>query len=436
MGVPRELSATAMTDAVMRGDLTCESIVQDCLDRIAEREATVGAWAFLEPERALEAARALDRSPRRGPLHGVPIGVKDIIDTADMPTEMGSPIYKGYRPRADAACVALLRTAGALILGKTVTAEFAGSFPGKTANPLDPSRTPGGSSSGSAAAVADYMVAAALGTQTGGSVLRPASFCGVFGFKPSFGRYNRAGVKQAAESFDTIGLITRNLDDIRLLDSALVPNDTLASPLAKPSVIGLCRTHLWPRAEESTTIAVEDAARRLGAGGAALRDINLPPEFADLTPARECISNYERARGLAYEWHNHEALISPRLRQSIEKGFAISWDQYRSAMDLAVKWRRDIGDCFGDCDVLLGACVPGEAPQGLDDTGDPKFQELWTLLHLPTVTLPTHWGRNGLPVGIQLVGRLRSDAALLDVADWVWNTLGPTDRPAKAAMGA
>ena len=423
---PRELSASEMKIAIARGEITCEQLVRDCLERINEREAVVGAWAFLDPELAIRNAREIDSAPPRGPLHGVPIGVKDIIDTADMPTEMGSPIYKGWRPRADAACVALLKAAGALVLGKTVTAEFAGSFPGKTANPLDPAHTPGGSSSGSAAAVADHMAAGALGTQTGGSVLRPAAFCGVFGFKPSFGRYNRAGVKPAAESFDTIGWIARTLDDVRLFDWALVGDRGSAQPRARPPRIGLCRTHLWPRAEAATVDAIDDAARRLAPAKADVRELTLPADFAELTPARERINNYERARGLAYEWENHRVLLSDRLRQSIEKGFALSFDQYRSAMDFAAKWRAKIGDCFDDCDVILTACVPGEAPLGLEDTGDPKFQELWTLLHLPTIALPTHRGPNGLPVAIQLVGPPAGDDRLLDIAASVWSVLAPS----------
>jgi Asp-tRNA(Asn)/Glu-tRNA(Gln) amidotransferase A subunit family amidase len=422
---PRELSASEMKVAIERRELTCEQIVQDCLERIDERESVVGAWAFLDPELALRNAREIDRDPRRGPLHGVPIGVKDIIDTADMPTQMGSAIYKGWRPRADAACVAQLKTAGALILGKTVTAEFAGSFPGKTANPLDPARTPGGSSSGSAAAVADHMVAGALGTQTGGSVLRPASFCGVFGFKPSFGRYNRAGVKPAAESFDTIGWIARTLDDIRLFDAALVGDATNTVALGKTPRIGLCRTHLWPRAETATVDAVEDAARRLAAAQAEGHEMTPPAEFAELTQARERINNFERARALAYEWENHRVLISDRLQQSIEKGFALPFERYRAAMDLAAKARARIGDCFEDCDVILTACVPGEAPLGLGDTGDPKFQELWTLLHLPSIALPTHRGPNGLPIAIQLVGPPGGDERLLEAAAWAWRVLAP-----------
>lgn len=419
------LSASEIQVALRRQEITCTEIAEACLSRIAERESVVGAWAFLDPELVLDGARALDRCASGAPLRGVPVGVKDVIDTADMPTEMGSPIYQGYRPRADASCVAFLRNAGALIVGKTITAEFAGTYPGKTANPLDLSRTPGGSSSGSAAAVADFMVPAALGTQTGGSVLRPASFCGVFGFKPSFGRYDRAGIKAAAESLDTIGLIARCLDDIRLFDAALLPNGFVRQRLTDPPRIGLCRTHLWSRAQAGTKAAIENAARRMEAAGAEIREIKLPAEFADLTLARETINNFERARGLAYEWHKYRADISERLGRSIEKGIAVSWEQYRSATDLVLKWRRDFAVYTHDCDAVLAPCVPGEAPKGLDDTGDPKFQELWTLLHLPTLALPTHCGENGLPIAIQLVGRCFDDGALLDVADWVWSALSP-----------
>src|SRR5438105_3476889 len=230
-------SLTEVASSIRNGQIKSEAVVRECLARIREREDVVHAWAFLDPELALRQARECDRSPAKGALHGVPLGVKDIIDTADMPTEMGSPIYRGYRPRADAACVALMRAAGAVILGKTVTCEFAGMTPGATANPLDSTRTPGGSSSGSAAAVADFMVPAAFGTQTGGSVLRPAAYCGVFGYKPSFGRYNPVGVKPAVESFDTIGLIARSIDDLQLMDSVLVGRTTPA-PRSSAAKVG------------------------------------------------------------------------------------------------------------------------------------------------------------------------------------------------------
>src|SRR5262252_3259810 len=217
-----ELSCTDIVQGIAAGKFTAEAVTRDCLERTKAREDTVKAWATIDPEHALAQARALDRGPPRGALHGVPIGVKDVIDTVDLPTEMGSAIYKGNRAACDAACVAVARAAGAVILGKTISAEFAGMFPGPTANPHDPAHTPGGSSSGSAAAVADYMVPVALGTQTGGSVLRPASYCGVIGYKPTFNLINRAGIKFAAESLDTIGLLARTVDDVEFITAAIV----------------------------------------------------------------------------------------------------------------------------------------------------------------------------------------------------------------------
>src|SRR3954447_3754032 len=222
MGQLNQLSATEIAQGIATKKFSAEAVVRDCLARIQEREPVVHAWATIDPDYALRQARELDRGPSRGALHGVPIGVKDIIDTADLPAEMGSEIYKGNRSFSDAACVAIVRAAGAVILGKTVTAEFAGMSPGLTTNPHNPAHTPGGSSSGSAAAVADFMVPAAFGTQTGGSILRPAAFCGVFGFKPTFGRYNRVGLKIAAESLDTIGTLARSVEDVELLDEVLI----------------------------------------------------------------------------------------------------------------------------------------------------------------------------------------------------------------------
>ena len=262
------------------------------------------------------AARELDRGPIRGALHGVPIGIKDVIDTADQPTEMGSPIYRGHRPACDAACVALLRAAGAVILGKTVTCEFAGMTAGPTTNPHNPAHTPGGSSSGSAAAVADLMLPAALGTQTGGSVLRPAAYCGVIGYKPTFGAFNRAGLKFAAESLDTIGLMARSLDDIELVTSVLLGGQPGAPvALGAAPAIGLCRTPLWDTAQPETKHAVEDAAARLAQAGAAVREVVLPADFAGLkTAARETINNYERSKSMAAEWASHARSDQPEAQ--------------------------------------------------------------------------------------------------------------------------
>ena len=341
--------------ATTAGEITCEAVTRACLDRIAARESVVHAWASFDPELALTQARALDRATTRGPLHGVPVGVKDIIDTFDQPTEMGSPIYRGHRPAADAACVALARAAGAVILGKTVTCEFAGMTPGATTNPHDPARTPGGSSSGSAAAVADWMVPVAFGTQTGGSVLRPASYCGVFGFKPTYNAFNRRGVFPAAESLDTIGLLARSIDDIELFSDVLELRPA-AQPvtLTRAPRIGLCRTPLWDTAQPETAAAVEDAATRLGKAGAQVREIVLPPEFAGLrNAARETINNYERAAAMAHEWNTHRDAISERLRKRIEIGRATPHADYLAALQLGEDCRARLDDVFDGCDVLL-----------------------------------------------------------------------------------
>ncbi len=420
------LTASEIARATRAGEINCEAVVRDCLDRIAARESVVHAWASYDPELALRAARKLDQARERGPLHGVPIGVKDIIDTYDQPTEMGSPIYRGHRPTADATCVALVRAAGAVVLGKTVTCEFAGMTPGTTTNPHNAAHTPGGSSSGSGAAVADHMAPVAFGTQTGGSVLRPAAYCGVFGFKPTFGAFNRRGVCPAAESLDTIGLIARSLDDIELVSDVLELRPVSASAsLDRAPRIGLCRTPLWATAQPETVAAVEDAAARLGKAGAQVREVMLPEKFSGLRDAaRETINNYERAAAMAHEWNTHRDQISERLRKRIELGRAMPHGDYIAALQLGESCRAQLPAIFGDCDVLLAPAANGEAPRGLADTGDPGFQAIWTVLHAPAVTLPTHRGPNNLPVGIQLVAQRHGDRRLFACARWVWQQLG------------
>lgn len=420
------LTATEIVRATTTGDVTCEAVTRACLDRIAARESMVHAFASFDPELALAQARALDRAATRGPLHGVPIGVKDIIDTFDQPTEMGSPVYRGYRPAADAACVALVRAAGAVILGKTVTCEFAGMTSGNTTNPHDAARTPGGSSSGSGAAVADRMAPVAFGTQTGGSVLRPAAYCGVFGFKPTYNAFNRRGVFPAAESLDTLGLMARSIDDIELVSDVLELRPP-AQPvtLTRAPRIGLCRTSLWHTARPETAAAVEDAAARLGKAGAVVKEIELPEEFSGLrTAARETINNYERAAAMAHEWNTQRDGISEKLRKRIEIGRATPHADYLAAIQLGEECRARLGEVFDDCDVLLTPAVSGEAPIGLAETGDPSFQAIWTVLHVPALTLPTHRGPNGMPVGIQLVAQPHEDRRMLACARWVWQQLG------------
>ncbi len=411
--------------AIAEGRTTSEEAVASCLARIAEREATVRAWAWLDPDHALAEARARDAARPLGPLHGVPVGVKDIFDTADMPTQMGSPIYRGHRPAADAAAVAILRAAGAVILGKTVTAEFAGTHPGPTTNPHDAARTPGGSSQGSAAGVADFMVPVALGTQTGGSVLRPSSFCGIVGFKPSFGTFNRAGIKFAAESLDTIGLHARALEDVALVADVLTGREPGGiAALARPPRIGLCRTPLWHLAEPETVAAIDGAAAAVRAAGAAVDEVRLPAAFDALADARRAINDHERARAMAHEWRTDRDRLSPALRKTVEAGLAVPHAEYRAALARTRDCRHLLDWLFDDWDALLAPAVNGEAPPGLGHAGDPAFQALWTMLHVPAITLPTHRGPNAMPVGIQLVARRGEDDLLLSVAEWVWERCG------------
>jgi len=421
-----EFGAGEIVAKIAAGEITCEAVVRDCIARIAAREPVVKAWVNFDPELALAQAHALDREPRRGPLHGVPIGVKDVIDTFDMPTEMGSPIYRGHRPTADAACVALLRRAGAVILGKTATCELAGMAPAATTNPHNAAHTPGGSSSGSAAAVADFMVPAALGTQTGGSVLRPSSFCGVFGYKPTYNTFNKAGLKPAAESIDTIGWIGHSIEDIALLTAVLrLDEPQPLRSLGGAPRIGICRTELWDSAQPETRTAVENAAAVLSKAGATVRDVGLPDAFAGLPAlARGTINHYERAACMAFEWDNDRAALSPQMRRYIENGLKTSRADYVAAWRCVEQARAQLAQVFDGLDVLLAPCVPGEAPKGLASTGDPSMQAMWTALHTPTMTLPTHRGPNNLPVGIQLVAQRYEDDRLFACAAWIWDKIG------------
>jgi amidase len=424
-----ELGAAEVAHKVAAGEVTCEAVVRDCLAHIEARDSVVKAWVNFNPELALAQAHALDRGTKRGPLHGVPVGIKDIIDTFDMPTEMGSPIYRGNRPSADASCVALLRRAGAIILGKTVTCEFAGMAPGVTTNPHNPAHTPGGSSSGSAAAVADHMVHAALGTQTGGSVLRPSSYCGIFGFKPTYNTFNKMGVWPAAESIDTVGVHARSLDDIELMTDVL-RMQTPAPPrkIDRAPRIGFCRTAVWDNAQPESKAAVESAAAALGKAGAAVQEIKLPDAFEGMHGlARGTVNFVERAACMAFLWDNRRDALSPQMRRYCEGGEKTSREEYIAAFRRLDECRALLGSVFEKVDVLLVPCVFGEAPKGLEFTGDPSMQAIWTALHTPSITLPTHRGPNNLPVGIQLVAQRYEDDHLLAAARWVWQKIGSSE---------
>lgn len=423
---PNELTAGEAAARIASGALSSEALVRACLARIAAREPAVQAWEHVDSEAALRQAVALDRAPRRGPLHGLPVAVKDIFDTADMPTGYGSPIYAGARPAWDAAGVALLRAAGAVVLGKTVTTEFALFHPGRTTNPRDPRRTPGGSSSGSAAAVADFMAPLALGTQTAGSVIRPASFCGVVGCKPSYGLVPRAGVKQVSDTLDTVGVFARTPEDAALLVSVLGARDALRSPRppVQPPRIGLCRTHEWAQALPESQAAVSEAASRFSRAGATVSEVSLPEAFAGLGAAQRTIMGFEGARGLAYERLMHGGRLSDRLAAFLEEGLRCTPAAYHDALSLADSCRRGLDAVFGVCDALLAPSAPGEPPEGLGGTGDPVFNRMWTLLHVPCITLPGFRGPHDLPVGVQLVARRWDDGRLLAVAAWAAPLLG------------
>jgi amidase len=414
-----ELSGVEVAQAIAAGTITSEALVTACLERIMAREEIVRAWAYLDPKAALAQARARDQSPAQGPLHGVPVGIKDLIDTADMPTSYGSPIYAGHQPAWDAASVALLRAAGAVILGKTVTTEFAMFTPGKTANPHNVAHTPGGSSSGSAAAVADMMVPLALGTQTAGSIIRPASFCGVVGYKPTHGQFPVAGIKALSQTLDTLGGFARSVADVALLRTVFVGGPGHLPVLERAPRLGLCRTLQWSFATDATREALESAGQQLAAAGAEVHQLALPPAFENLAAAQERIQIFEGARCCAYELTAHRDQLSAKLLDLLAPAEGLTYAAYAEALALAATCRRHLEAIFTDYDALLVPSAPGEAPVGLEATGNPIFNRMWTLLHTPAVTLPSHTGPNGLPVGVQVIGPLGMDDRLLAIAAWV-----------------
>jgi len=415
---PLSLSAHQAAREIAAGQLRAEALMTACLERIAAREPEIGAWQYLDPEAALEAARRCDASAPSGPLHGIPIAVKDLIDTADMPTGYGSAIYARHRPGADAACVALARAAGAIVMGKTVTTEFACFTPGKTANPRNPAHTPGGSSSGSAAAVADRMAPLAFGTQTAGSVIRPAAFCGVVGYKPSVGTIPRAGVKMLCDSLDTVGTMARNVADAAFFAGVVAGRPELRdiAPPEAPPRFGLYRTPMWDEAEPEAAAALDHARAALERAGARVEEIAVPEQHRRLTEAQQSIMGFELVRGLAYERLQHSAELSPPLAQLLDAGLAVGAPEYDAAIAETAMSRARLDGFFGSCDAMLTPAAPGEAPRGLGHTGNPVFNRMWTLLGVPCVTMPAVWSESGLPTGIQLVGRIGDDARLMAAA--------------------
>jgi Asp-tRNA(Asn)/Glu-tRNA(Gln) amidotransferase A subunit family amidase len=430
VGELNRLSATAAARKLAAREITAVELVSDCLERIAEREPTVHAWAHVDADAALKRARALDAGSSTGLLHGLPIGVKDLLDTCDMPTSYGSPIYADHRPVADASSVALARAAGAVVVGKTVTTEFATFHPGPTCNPRNPLHTPGGSSSGSGAAVADWMVPLAFGSQTAGSIIRPAAFCGVVGYKPTYGTINRVGAKMISDTLDTLGVLARTVADAGLFAAALsarrelVIDETIANA---PPRFALCRTYEWNRAHAETMAAFEEAGRRLSTAGASVRDVALPEPFAELAEAQASIMVSEVAKCLSHEWLVHREDLSNEMITMIEAGLAVTPERYDAAQSLARTGRRLLPQVFSECDVLIAPSAIGEAPIGIHATGDPLFNRIWTLLRTPCVHVPCTLGSQRLPLGVTVVGPIHADRLTLLAANWVQSKIGLTD---------
>jgi Asp-tRNA(Asn)/Glu-tRNA(Gln) amidotransferase A subunit family amidase len=416
------LSALDLARAIEAGTLAPGAVVDLCADATARREAEIGAFVALDVAAARRSAEQADLPAK--PLRGLPVGIKDIFDTADLPTQYGSPIYAGHQPKADAALVALVRRAGGLVLGKTVTAELASLQPPATRNPRNPAHTPGGSSSGSAAAVAAGMVPIALGSQTGGSIIRPAAFCGVAGYKPSFRLMPTVGMKCFSWSLDTPGVFAGSVADAAFAAAAITGRDLQIRQHAPAApAIALVRTHLWSQASPDMQAALERAALAAQAAGARVRELTLPPLFEEAMRAHVTIQNHEAYRAFAYELDHHQDRLGPILREQLCRGAAVDFDTYDEARRTARGARRMFADLMAETDVMLTPSAPGAAPLGLASTGDPMFNRLWTLLGPPCINVPGLTDTHGLPLGVQIVGRFARDRTALEAAWFLERTL-------------
>jgi len=450
------LSALSLTEAaadIREGRITSKDLVAACLERIEQVDGDIQAWAFLDPDHALRQAEAADgqrmRGQQIGPLHGVPLGIKDIFDTGDYGTELGSPLWAGRTPRRDAVAVARLRAAGAVILGKTVTTEYAYFSPGKTRNPHDPERTPGGSSSGSAAAVAAFMVPGAIGSQTNGSVIRPAAYCGVVGFKPSHGIIPRSGALLLSRTLDTVGVFARTVEDAGLLAEVMAgydPEDPDTRPMAVPRYaataasapplpprFAFVRTPVWDQAESVTQEAFAELIEVLGESAA---EVDLSGSLAPVIDFHRVIMEAEMAHNLHRDYEQGGEQLSAVLRQLIERGRAHTAVAHQRAIAAIDTIRQGIDPVFDEYDAILTPAATGPAPQGRHATGNPIFCTAWTYIGLPAVTLPLLASEQGLPMGVQLVGRRDNDARLLRTAAWLVNNLGGRGRTRMAAAKA
>lgn len=413
------LTATEARSLLSEHQISSEELTSACLARIRQRNPTVAAWRFVDEELSLQQARLADRSDPRSPLHGIPFGVKDVIDTADFPTEFGTPIHLGRRPLADAPCVATMRKAGAVLLGKLVTTEYATYAPNETRHPQNLAHTPGGSSSGTAAATADAQVPLGFGTQTAGSLIRPAAFCGVFALKPTHGLTYPSGILRLQPYFDTLGYMARSVEDLQAVFGVMTgSNYTLDWPSDRRPKIGLCRTHQWEHALPESRLVLEECANQLRTRGCVVMEFELPESFREIPAIHRIMLNKGLAESLGADYRRAGEQMSPRLRAMIEDGLRTPDGTYRGQRVAAEGYRESANAILGDFDALICPSTPGEAPPGMA-TGDPVFQIVWTLLGVPVMNLPVGTGPRGLPVGIQLVGKRLADAQLLALARYL-----------------
>ncbi|NKB63449.1 MAG: amidase [Gammaproteobacteria bacterium] len=414
-----------MANRIRTGSATAESIMLACLSRIDQREREVGAFTCYDADAALAAAKKKDQSAPKGPLHGVPFGIKDIIDTKQFPTGWGSKCYEGFRSMRNASCVEWFLRAGAIPVGKTVTTEFAYFKPGKTANPSHPGHTPGGSSSGSAAAVADNMLPFAFGSQTAASLIRPASYCGIPGYKASHGSFDLDGIMSLSPSLDTLGFLARRIEDFELGRTVLcgsvpAPDIDLSNSTLR---ISLFRGPHWHDGSVEMRDVCQSAIKCLQSAGVEVGEQSCPEIFHELTEAQKTVMAYEVARSRIYEYSHYSEQISDQFLELLEQGLSVPRNEFETSCAIRDRASRILESMFIDCDFLLAPAAPGEAPRGLEATGDPLFSRAWNLLKVPSVSIPFGKGPGGLPLSVQLIGRYGDDDALLSAVKWVYGCL-------------
>ena len=438
------LGACEAREALIEGLISSQELVQACFARIDEFEPSIAAWTHLDKETAMQQALQADQYRSRGlalgALHGLPVGIKDIIDTRDYATENGTVLHHGRKPEKDATLVSLLKEAGAIILGKTVTTELAVFAPGKTRNPHNTEHTPGGSSSGSAAAVASAMVPLAIGTQTNGSVIRPASYCGVYGFKPSFARISRHGVLQQSPPLDTIGMFARSLEDLALIadvlmrfdaqDEVMIPqappciSSVMAEPVPADPIFAFVRTPAWKQVEQVTKDGFRELIEAANANNRKTIDIvDLPTGFEDIYEHHRTIMEADLAKSFATEYNRGKAEMSAGLCEMIERGHKVTDSQYDASMTMIESYGDALNEVFESYDAILTPATLGPAPAGLEATGNPVMNTIWTFCGTPAINLPLLQSPEGLPLGVQLVGEKGDDARLFRSSRWLLSLL-------------